>query len=79
MSRRVIRAFLLVLILFTLNLAPQPARAESPERRAALKLCRQKYREAMRGAKYLKGSDKRARTTAAREERRQCKALAPKR
>ena len=79
MSRRLIRALLLVLILFTLNIVPQPARAESPERRAALKLCRQKYREAMRGAKYLKGADRRARMKAAREERHQCRALAPKR
>ncbi|MEK6299160.1 MAG: hypothetical protein AABO41_00435 [Acidobacteriota bacterium] len=79
MSRRLMPAFLLVMILFGMNIAPLPARAESPERRAALKLCRQKYNETMKGAKYLKGVDRRARMTAAREERRKCKALAPER
>jgi hypothetical protein len=73
------RSFLFVLILFTMNLAPVPVRAESAERRAALKLCRQKYRDAIKGARYLKGTDKRARMKAAREERRQCRALAPAR
>jgi hypothetical protein len=79
MSRRLIRAFLFVLILFTLNIAAQPARAESPERRAALKLCRQRYRDTTRGTKRLKGPDKRARIEAAREELRRCRALAPNR
>ena len=79
MSKRLIRAFLFVLILFGMGIAPLPARAESPERRAALKLCRQKYRETMKGSKYLKGADRRARMAAAREERQKCRSLAPKR
>ena len=76
MSRRLMRAFLSGLILVGLTVA-QPARAESPERRAALKMCRQKYKEMTKGAKYLKGADRRARIEAAQEERRKCKALAP--
>ena len=38
MSKRLMRPFLLVLILFVIGIAALPARAESPERRAALKL-----------------------------------------
>ena len=79
MSKRLMRSFLLASILFGMTVAPLPARAESPERRAALKLCRQKYRETMKGAKYLKGADRRARQAAAREERQKCRSLAPKR
>lgn len=79
MSRQLIRAFLLVLIMLGTIIAPLPARAESPERRAAMKLCRQRYKEMMKGSKYLKGADRKARMTAAREERRKCRELAPKR
>lgn len=77
MSKRWMRQFLFILIVFSMTLAPPPAGAESPERRAALKLCRQKYRENIKGARYLKGADRRARTKLANEERRQCRALAP--
>ena len=80
MRKRLMRTFLFVLILSVIGgAAALPTRAESPERRAALKLCRQKYKETMKGSKYLKGADRKARLTAAREERRQCRELAPKR
>ena len=79
MSKRLMSAFLFVLILFGVTVTALPARAETPERRAALKLCRQKYKDMMKGSKYLKGADRRARMTAAQEERRKCRELAPKR
>ncbi|HYV03868.1 MAG TPA: hypothetical protein VFB82_04750 [Blastocatellia bacterium] len=79
MRRRLLHAFLFALILSAMNIAVTPTRAESPERRAALKLCRQKYKETMKGSKYLKGADRKVRMEAAREERRKCRELAPKR
>ncbi|HWN99251.1 MAG TPA: hypothetical protein VNS63_08280 [Blastocatellia bacterium] len=78
MTRSLMRAFLFVLVLFSFATATLPAPAESPERRAALKLCKQKYREATKGKKYLKSSDRKARVAAAREERRKCEELAPR-
>ena len=78
MTRSLMRVFVFVLVLFSLTIATLPAHAESPERKAALKLCKQKYREATKGKKYLKSSDKKARVAAAREERRKCEELAPR-
>ena len=78
MTSRLTRAFALLLMLLVVS-AAAPARAESPERRAALKLCRQRYRETTRSTKRLKGHDRRVRVEAAREELRKCRELAPKR
>lgn len=44
--------------------------------RAAMKLCKEKYKDAIRGSKYLKGHDRRVRRAQARRDRDQCERLA---
>jgi len=63
-------------LLLALSLAPTPAMADRRERHAAIKLCKQNYKEAVRGAKYLKGRARRERIEQARLEREECKRLA---
>jgi len=52
--------------------------ADSRTHRAAIKLCKQKYKNAVRGAKYLKKRQTRERIEQARRERAECERLAPK-
>jgi len=61
-----------------LPLIAGPAIADSKEHHAAVKLCKQRYKNAVRGAKYLKHHDREARIEAAKQERERCIALAPK-
>ena len=58
--------------------APASLAKHSRSHRAAIRLCKQKYKDAMRGAKYLKGRDRRARRSQARRDRVECERLAPK-
>ena len=65
-------------LLFFACLTPAAASADSRGHRAAIKLCKQKYKNAIRGAKYLKKHDRRIRIEEARREREECERLAPR-
>lgn len=58
--------------------SPDAIAKDSREHRAAMKLCKQKYKDAVRGAKYLRGHERRARIAQARRERADCEKLAPR-
>ncbi len=57
---------------------PPVGLAENPSHHAAMKLCKQKYRNAVRGAKYLKHRQRKERIEQARREREECEKLAPR-
>jgi len=65
-------------IFLAVALTPAAALADSRAHHAAMKLCRQKYRNAVRGAKYLKSRQRSERIEQARRERAECERLAPK-
>ena len=52
--------------------------ADSKARSRALKVCKQKYKNAVKGAKYLKSHDRNERIEQAKKEREECEKLAPK-
>jgi len=52
--------------------------ADSKARKGALKVCKQKYKNAVKGAKYLKSRDRQERIEQAKREREECERLAPK-
>lgn len=58
--------------------APVTSAKQGRAHRAALRLCKQKYKDAIRGSKYLKGHDRRARRAQARRDREECERLAPR-
>lgn len=64
-------------LVLTTVLAPDSL-ADSRAHRAAIKLCKQKYKNAVRGTKYLKSRQTRERIEQARRERAECERLAPK-
>ena len=66
-----------LVLLFGTSLAPTTL-ADSRAHRAAIKVCKQKYRNAVRGAKYLKHRQRRERIEQAQREREECEKLAPK-
>jgi len=57
---------------------PSAAFGDSRERHSAMKVCKQKYKNAVRGAKYLKSRQRNERIEQARKEREECERLAPK-
>ncbi len=66
-------------ILLAVSISPAAAMAKHTRaHHAAVRLCKQNYRNAVRGAKYLRGRERRARIAQARKERAECIALAPK-
>jgi hypothetical protein len=69
---------ILLLIVLSLGLFLAPSLADSRQHRAATKICRQRYKAAIRGLKYLKHRARQARIAAAKKERDECLALAPK-
>ena len=52
--------------------------AESKARKGALKVCKQNYKNAVKGAKYLKSRDRQERVEQAKREREECERLALK-
>jgi hypothetical protein len=76
MKRLVLSVVTSVLLLVCLT--PHAAFADRREHHAAIKLCKQKYRDAVRGAKYLKQRQRRERIEQARQERAECESLAPR-
>ena len=70
--------FVTALSLLFVSTSPVALAQHSREHRAAVRLCKQKYRDAVRGLKRLRGHDRRARTAQARRERDECIAMAPR-
>jgi len=73
--RSLIRSGVVGLMLVA-SLTPGAVIAQRNGRHAAKKVCKQNYRDAVRGAKYLRGPERRARMEQARIERRECERLA---
>ncbi|MEK6287305.1 MAG: hypothetical protein AABO57_16310 [Acidobacteriota bacterium] len=65
-------------IFLAVALTPAAALGDRSQHHAAMKLCKQNYKNAIRGAKYLKSRQRRARIEQARREREDCERLAPK-
>jgi len=59
-------------ILLVVSLAPAPALADSHLHHLAIKLCKQKYKDAVRGAKYLRGRQRKERVEQAKQDRKEC-------
>jgi hypothetical protein len=59
-------------LLLVVSLAPPPSLADSRLHHAALKLCKQKYKDAVRGAKYLRGRQRKERIEQAKQDRKEC-------
>ena len=70
--RAVLSTFLAVAVI------PAAALADSRAHHAAIKVCKQRYKDAVRGAKYLKSRQRRERIEEARREREECERLAPR-
>jgi hypothetical protein len=68
----------LLIAALTLPIMLSSALADSPEHRSAVKICKQRYKAAVKGAKYLKQRDREARIEEARRERANCVANAPR-
>lgn len=60
------------------SLVPASALADSRGHHAAMKLCKQRYKDAIRGIKRLKSHQRKARIEQARREREECENLAPR-
>jgi hypothetical protein len=69
----------LVALVLAVSLTPAVALAKRHGHHAAMRVCKQNYKDAVRGAKYLRGPDRRARMEQARIERRECERLARQR
>jgi len=59
-------------LLLAISILPAAASTDSRRHHAAMKVCKQQYKNAVRGAKYLKGHQRRARIAQARTERAEC-------
>ena len=66
------------LLVLTIAGSPVAASTDSSEHHKAMKICKQKYHDAVRGLKRLRGRDRRARYEQARRERAECERLAPR-
>ena len=76
MKRIVCGALLTILLAAPLTAAG--SLSDSRAHNAAVKMCKQKYKNAIRGAKYLKSRQRAERIEQARRERLECERLAPK-
>lgn len=59
-------------LLLVVSLAPAVSLADSRLHHAAIKLCKQKYKDAVRGAKYLRGRQRQERIEEAKLDRAEC-------
>ena len=66
-------------LMLAASLTPCAAIAQRYGRRADMSVCKQNYRDAVRGAKYLRWPERRSRMEQARIERRECERLARRR
>ena len=78
MKRFLIHTALAVSLALTVGSLTAPAAEHSDAHKAAVRVCKQRYKAAIRGLKRLKSRDRRLRIEQARLERRQCIELAPK-
>ena len=69
--KRFIRVALPALLL-VVSLAPPPSMADSRLHKLSLKLCKQKYKDAVRGAKYLRGRQRKERIEQAKQDKKEC-------
>jgi len=69
----------LVALVLAVSLTPGQAFAKRHGHHAAMRVCKQNYKDAVRGAKYLRGPDRRARIEQARIDRKECERLARQR
>jgi hypothetical protein len=65
-------------IFLAVAFTPAAALADNRAHHAAIKVCKQRYKDAVRGAKYLKSRQRRERMEEARREREECERLAPR-
>ena len=65
-------------IFLAVAVTPAAALADSRAHHSAIKVCKQNYKNAVRGAKYLKSRQRRERIEQARREREECERLAPR-
>jgi len=77
MKRFLIHAAMAIVLLLAVA-APASFAKQTRAHRAAMKLCKEKYKDAIRGSKYLKGHDRRIRRAQARRDREQCERMAPR-
>lgn len=75
--KRVVCSAVLSLIIAA-SLVPASALADNRGHHAAMKLCKHRYRDAIRGIKRLKSHQRKARIEQARREREECEKLAPR-
>ena len=68
----------LLSVVLAVAFTPTAAFADSRAHHAAIKVCKQRYKSAIRGAKYLKSRERRERIEQARREREECEKLAPR-
>jgi hypothetical protein len=73
--KRVVCCAVLSLVIAA-SIGPASAQSDSRGRHAAMKLCKQRYRDAIRGIKRLKSHQRKARIEQARTERTECEKLA---
>ncbi|HEX8184971.1 MAG TPA: hypothetical protein VF747_09480 [Blastocatellia bacterium] len=76
MKRLLIRTALAVTLALSL-VSPAALAEHSPAHKAAIRVCKQRYRAAVRGLKRLRSRDRHLRIEQARAERRECIKLAP--
>jgi len=69
----------LVALVLAVSLTPPAALAKRHGNHAVMRVCKQNYKDAVRGAKYLRGPDRRARIEQARIDRKECERLARQR
>jgi hypothetical protein len=77
MKSSVARIVLSLALAFSLG-APASLANQSDAHEAAIRMCKQRYKAAIRGLKRLKSRDRKLRREQARRERRECMGLAPK-
>ena len=70
----------IALLVLTISGSFEPAAAspDSSGHHKAMRICKQKYRDAVRGIKRLKGRDRKVRYEQARRDRAECEKLAPR-
>jgi hypothetical protein len=65
-------------IFLAVAVTPGAALTDSRAHHSAIKVCKQNYKNAVRGAKYLKSHQRKERIEQARREREECERLAPR-
>jgi hypothetical protein len=75
MKRIIVLGSLALLLVMSLDVT---STADSKARSRALKVCKQRYKNAVKGTKYLKSRDRQERVEQAKREREECERLAPK-